>query len=258
VVLSVLVVASACKSTYERIRTSGDVELIYRKSMEYFDEGEYLKAQGLMEIILPYYRGRKGAEELFYKFAYTYFYTQEYILAATYFENFAKTFLNSPYREEADYMAAYCYYLLAPDYKLDQKYTYKAMEYLQLFANRYPTSERLDDVNKLLDELRFKLETKAKYNAELYYKMGRYKAAIRSFEDMLIQYPDTRYAEEVRYLLVKSYYLWAKNSIPSKQKERYTAAIREAEHFLKRYPRSAYRKEVRQIIRQSRKHIKIV
>ncbi len=257
-VLSLLVVAMACKSSYERIRSSGDVELIYRKSMEYFDEGEYLKAQGLMEIIMPYYRGRKGAEELFYKFAYTYYYTGEYILAATYFENFAKTFLNSPYREEADYMAAYCYYLLSPDYKLDQKYTYKAMEYLQLFANRYPTSERLSDVNKLLDELRLKLETKAKYNAELYYRMGRYKAAIRAFEDMLIQYPDTRYAEEVRYLLVKSYYLWAKNSIPSKQKERYTSAIREAENFLKRYPRSAYRKEVRQIIRQSRKLIKIV
>jgi len=165
-----LFLLAGCKTEYEKIRTSGDPIRIYKKAMEYYEAEDYLKAQTLMEAALPYYRGKAEAEDLYFKTAYTYYKLKDYLLAAHYFENFGRTFLNSKYREEADFMAAYSYYKSSPDYKLDQSYTKKAIEYFQIFANRYPQSPRIEKVNQHIDELRDKLERKAFYNAKLYFE----------------------------------------------------------------------------------------
>ncbi len=243
--LTGVLMLSACKTEYEKIRTGGDPERMYHKAMEYYEAEDYLKAQTLMEAALPYYRGKAEAEELYFKTAYTYYNLKDYLLAAHYFENFGRTFLNSKYREEADFMAAFSYYRSSPNYMLDQSYTHKAIEYFQIFANRYPQSNRIPEVNKLIDELRGKLEKKAFYNARLYYDMEDYLAANTALKELLVDFPDIDKVEEIHYLLVESHYKLAVNSVYSKQKERLIDARKEAENFLKRYPKSKYRKKLR-------------
>ena len=49
---------TGCKSEFEKIRASGDTDLIYKKAFELYEQEEYLRAQTLFELIIPAYRGR--------------------------------------------------------------------------------------------------------------------------------------------------------------------------------------------------------
>ena len=134
---------SACKSEFEKIRSSGDVSRIYTKALEYYEQQEYQRAQSLFELIISSYRGKKESEEIYYKYAYTYYHLGQYILASYYFKNFSNTYGASSLREEADFMSAYSNYQLSPTFRLDQTYTNQAIDGFQLFVNTYPNSSRV-------------------------------------------------------------------------------------------------------------------
>ncbi len=255
--ISLVLVFSACKSEFEKIRVSQDHELMYKKAMEYYEEGKYLEAQTLFELIVGSYRGRQEGEELFFKYAYTHYYLEEFILAAHYFKNFANTFINSDDREEADFMAAYANYKQSPGYRLDQGHTQKAIEGLQTFINTYPHSSRVEECNQLIDELRAKLELKVFEQGKLYYNLTDYQSATRTFENLLSEFPDTKKGEEVRYLMIKSSFDLAKNSVYEKRRERYESTLSKIDDFKRRYDRSKHRKELNEIAKSSRDEIKL-
>ena len=246
---------SACKSEFEKIRSSGDVSRIYTKALEYYDQEEYQKAQSLFELIISSYRGKKEAEEIYFKYAYTYYNLEQYILASYYFKNFSNTYGASDLREEADFMSAYSNYKLSPTFRLDQSYSASAIEGFQLFVNTYPNSSRVEECNRLIDELRNKLERKAYDSAKLYFDLREYQAAIQSFDNVLKDFPDTENAETIRYMIIRSAYQLAKNSFVDKQKERYEEARDRASEFLVRFPDSRYNKEVNTIYNQSRESL---
>ena len=90
--VGLFLLSTACKSEFERIRTSGDPATILEKAHAYYEEEEYLKAQTLYELVVSSYRGRPEAEKIAYNYAYTYYNLEQYILAAYYFNNFANTY----------------------------------------------------------------------------------------------------------------------------------------------------------------------
>jgi len=132
----VALITFGCKSEFETIRTSGDPALWLAKAGEYYELGEYQRAQTLFELTIGPYRGKAEAEEIAYRYAYTYYYTEQYVLASYYFKSFATTYGGSPLKEEADFMTAYSNYELSPVYRLDQSYSVKAIESFEEFANR--------------------------------------------------------------------------------------------------------------------------
>ena len=111
----------------------------------------------------------------------------------------------------------------------------------------YPDSKLIDDCNELMDKLRNKLEIKAFEIAKLYYKMGDYKASIFSFENIIKDFPDTQYKEEILFYIVKSYYKYAINSIKSKKKERYSFTVESYKNFLTIFPESDFMREASNI-----------
>ncbi len=256
IAVAMLLSLAGCKTEFEKIRVSGDAEQLYRKGIEYYEEGDYLRAQTLLELAIPSFRGRQEGEELFFKYAYTQYYLGKYILAAYYFENFANSFGGSILKEEAEFMAAFSNYRLSPSFRLDQTYTEKAIEAFQEFANTYPQSDRLLEVNRLIDEMRRKLEEKAFVNAQLYFDIRQYQSAIQSFENLLKDFPETLSAEKVRYLIVRSNFLLADNSILEKRAERFRDTIEACEKFLKKYPESAYLDELTDIQDTAQKKLK--
>src|SRR5699024_6259711 len=158
-------------------------------------------------------------------------------------------------------MTAYCYYLESPRSSLDQDNTRRAIDELQLFVNIYPESERADEASDLIQDLREKLEKKAFDNAKLYYDMGMpgdYKAAVIALENVLRQYPDTRFAEEIEYLIVKAQYLYADNSIPIRQEERFNEALDYYDMFAESYASSQYMKELNDLRSKSERKIAAV
>ena len=83
---------TACRSSFEQVRLSNDPPLILTESIKFYDKGDYLRAQTLMELILNQYRGTREGEELFFKYSYTHYHLGSYALAATYFTIFSSTF----------------------------------------------------------------------------------------------------------------------------------------------------------------------
>lgn len=248
--LLIVSLLSACKSEFEQVRVSNDPERILAESIKYYDKGDYLRAQTLMELVLNQYRGTREGEELFFKYAYTHYHLGNYQLAATYFTNFAATFAYSTFTEEADFMTAYSYYRQSPSFRLDQDPSVKAIEAFQDFANKYPDSERVEECNKLIDELRAKLEEKAYAQGVLYYDLGQYQAAITSFENMLANFPESSRIEEVRFLILKSSYEYAVNSVYDKRAERYEEAKKRYKEYVYRFPTGKNINEAREINKQ--------
>lgn len=247
---------ASCRSEFERIRSSNQPEIMLEKANEYFEVGEYANAQILYELVIPYYRGKKEAEKLFYDFAYSHYYMREYILASHYFSNFARTFYNSKWREEAVYMAAYSNLQMSPNYRLDQSHTLKAIEEFQAFTNKFPESERVEECNEIIDELRAKLEYKAFEQGKLYYDLKNYNSCITSFDNMLKDFPDSPNAEEVRFIILKSSFEWAENSIYTKKEERYRETLKRYNQFIRKYPSSKHASEVMSIKKQTEEALK--
>jgi outer membrane protein assembly factor BamD len=254
--LIILCSLGACKSEYEKVRTSGDTKTILAKGMAYYAKGDYSKAQSLYDLIISNLRGSGDAEKVYYQYAYTHYYLEKYVSAAYYFKQFALTFPNSDLKEEADYMAAYSGYKMSPVFRLDQTASIKAVDELQLFMNTYPSSTRIKDCNKLIDELRVKMERKAFDEAELYFNLKDYQAAIQSYNNLLKDFPETNNAELVRYKIILGAHNYATNSVLSKQEDRYKMALEESSDFLKRFEKSKFRKEIAAINKDSRSKLK--
>ena len=254
--LILVVLASSCKSEFEKIRASGDPKAIYEQAVVFYENEQYQKAQTLFELIINNLRGKVEAEKVYFYYAYTHYHLQKYVLAAYYFKNFTNTFPNSQYREESDFMKGYSNYQMSPTYRLDQSYTEKAVDDFQLFVNTYPTSERVAECNKLIDECRVKQEKKAFSQAELYFNLKQYQSATHSFENLLQNFPDTKQSESVRFLMTKAAYLLAVNSVYDKQEERYRNVLASSDAFFNKHPKSSYSKEIRTIRNTSNKKIK--
>lgn len=240
---SLILGISACKSKFDQLKEGNDVTKKYQEALRLYNRKNYTKALILFEDLVQRYRGRSEAEDLYYYYAYTNFKLKDYITARYHFKVFAESYPNSIKAEECRFMSGKCYYLESPTYSLDQQNTIKAIDALQLFINLYPKSERVLEASKLIDDLRAKLEQKSYHNAKLFLDLGDYKSAIIAFKNSIKDFPDTRYAEEMEFLMIQAQYLLAKNSIESKQVERYNEAIQLYNEFTTQYPSSKYAKD---------------
>ena len=67
------------------------------------------------------------------------------------------------------------------------------------------------EASKLILDLRDKLERKSYANATLFLDIGDYQAAVIAFRNSMKDFPDTKFAEEMEYLIIEAQYLYAKN-----------------------------------------------
>ena len=248
-IILVFVALSSCK--YEKLLKSRDYKLKYAKALEYYEEEDYVRADGLFEQLKPVLKGTKQADTVFFYSAYCNYHQGNYLLAAYYFDEFRRTYGNSHFVEEAEFMNAYCNYKLSPRPSLDQSNTYQAISLFALYMSRYPNSARVDQCVQYVDELRNKLAEKIYKSAKLYYDLGDYKAAVVAFDNCLDQYPNSEFREEIMYLMLKSRFLLAENSVFEKKTERYQQTVDEYYSFVGEFPESEYAKEAVNIFNES-------
>jgi outer membrane protein assembly factor BamD len=240
-------------SHYSRVQKGRDMDAKLELAIKLYDKGSYYKALPLLEELITVYRGTKKAERTYYYYAYTNYRLGDFESAAYDFENFAKTYPSSEFAEECAYMHAYCFYENSPDYNLDQTSTIKAINELQLFADRHPRSNKLDQCNRLIDQLRNKLELKSYSNAQMYYEMDSYKAAITSFKNLLHDFPATQFKEDAMFRILKSSYLFAENSIEEKKAERFEEAVNSYAQFISAFPDSKLKDKADDILASTQK-----
>ncbi len=243
-IFSVSILLFTSCSEYQKLMKSNDYEQKYKKGIAYYKAEDFVRSYNLFESIRTVYRGTTKAPTIAYYLAYCSYGQSDFIMAGDLFDNLLRTFPNASYVEECMYMRAYCYYLSSPSFRLDQAESKRAIESFQLFMNRYPSSMRVADANKYIDELRDKLTYKEFEGAKSYYDREKYKAAIISLQNCLKDYPESRHREEVIYLLFSSRYELAVHSVEKKKVERYNEAREEYLTFVDEFPESEFKKEM--------------
>jgi outer membrane protein assembly factor BamD len=255
IVLFLMICLFSC-SQYERILKSDDVNLKYSKAFYYYNKGDYIKAGSIFDMLAPIMRGTSKADSVFFYQAMTQFKLNDYIIAGHYFNSFVDMYGNSPFVQEAAYMEAYCYYMQSPRPELDQTSTVQAIDAFKLYLIRYPNSSRVTDCQRILLEMNEKMIEKAYLSAQLYYNLDNYKASITALNNCLIDFPDSKYREEIMFKLLKSKYMLAVKSVQAKQTERFQDTIDEYYAFITEYPESKNKKEANDIYKEASKYTK--
>jgi outer membrane protein assembly factor BamD len=256
ILFSVLFVS--CSGKFGKVLKSNDTEYKLKMADKYFAEKKYSYAQQLYEELYPVYKGTDKFEELYYKDAYCFYFMKNYRDAENFFKGFLEVFPNSAKAEEVDYMHALCFYKQSPKIELEQTNTAKAMGVMQTFINTHPGSLRIAEATEIIDKCRAKLEQKELRAAELYYKIGQYRAAAITFNSLLNNYPESVDADYYKLQAIKSYFRFAKLSYTDKQIERYEKVVSEFEDFTDRFPESKLLKDAEEYSNLSKNNIKAI
>ncbi len=254
-----LMVLAGC-SEYQKVLKSTDPEYKYTKAKYYFERREYSKTSNILSELMPIYRGTEREEEAMLLLAKSYLEDQNYLMAGHYYTQFSKSFTRSPQLEDAYFYRAYCYYKSSPNPRLDQSETQQGINAFEMFLELFPSSTKTAEAQQYIDELEDKLVYKSYLNAKLYFDLGNYlgnnyQSAVIAAENSLKDYPDTKYREELSFLILKSKFIQAENSVKEKQEDRYRETIDEYYSFVNDFPESKFSKEADRMRDTSEKQV---
>lgn len=246
-------------SQFQKALKSDDTKLKYETAQQLYEKEKYAKAIRLFEQIAPSYRGKPQAEKMFYMYATSLYKTKSYYTAGYQYDSFTASYPKSEKAEEAAFLAAKSYYFLSPRYSLDQVDTYKSLDKLQAFIDRYPNSQFMPEANQLVKELSYKLEKKAFEIAKQYYTtaeyFGDYTAAMKTLENFMIDYPGSELREDALYLRFSSAYELAINSVEAKMEQRLHDAQTSYNDLIKYMPESKYRGDADKMLERINKEL---
>ena len=245
---------------YNQLLKSKDGELKYKAALEYYEKGDYKKTIRLLEDISTQYKGAEKSENILYLLSTSYFKRKDYIASAHYYQTYVNTYLRGKNYPECLFMLAYSEYLESPEPELDQRPTMKAIEHFQLFIEQFPYHSQADSARQCQAELYDKLAEREYLNAKLYYNLGdyrgnNYRAAIITAQNAMNDYPDSKYIDELAFIIVKSKYHEAIKSVQEKILERSEDARDECYYFMQEHPNTKHQKEVEKMAEHLQKII---
>ncbi len=246
ILFSVLILLSSC-GEYNQLLKSTDYELKKNKTKEYFEAGKYIKATELLAQIIPRFRATEEVEDLIWMNAQAFYGMKDYMSAGAYFKSYSDQYGYGKYVEEAHFLSAMCDYQMSPRAELDQEYSRSAMEGFNYYLSRYPSSARAEECRILIKELQDKLVEKSYLSARLYHDMTEYRSAIVALTNSLKEYSDSKYREEMMFLKLNSLFLYAENSLASRQTERYQTTLDDYYSFMEEFPESRFKRDARRI-----------
>ena len=250
--LAVLATMS-CKSQYELLLNSSDVDAKYEAAFQYFNEGKYSKAATLFESMSVLTNGTERDDTVRYYWGLSNYKFKDYYTAETNFANFLETYPRSPFSSEARYLRLDCLYRSTLRWELDQNPTYKAMTEISEYMIDFPDTPHMQACRDMLKELNDRLDKKAYEAAKLYYKMEYYMSSRIAFRNVLKDDSENIYREDILYYIAMSSYKYAHMSVPAKQKERYLTFVDDYYNFIGEIPQSHYRKELDNVYRKAQK-----
>lgn len=243
---------------YERLLKGTDTRAQYAAAKDFYQQEKYGKAKPLFEKVAPMSRATRIGDTVFYMLSVCYLKEKDYSLAGYSFDRFTQEYPSSAFLEPAMFFSAYCHYRSSPRVDLDQENTRRAIMALELFREKYPQSPCIDKVGDYLKEMYGKLIEREYLQARLYYDREQYRAAVVAFKGSLERYPVSPYREEQMFLIVKSSYLLAKNSIVAKQRERYQQTVDHYLSFVSEYSESKYSQQARKYYDLSQAYLEAV
>lgn len=242
--LAALVLLPSCKSQYDAMLESSDVDMKYKAAFDYFNKGKYTRAATLFESLALLTNGTERDDTVRYYWGLSNYSNKDYYTAETNFTQFLSNCPNSPFAESAGFLRIDCLYKATLRYELDQTPTYTAMNAISEYLIDHPQGANAEVCRHMLQELGDRLDRKAYENAKLYYRMEDYKAARVAFKNVLKEDADNIYREDILYYAAMASYKYADLSVRRKQKERFLVFVDDYLNFIGEYPESPYRKEL--------------
>ena len=254
---AVILMMAGC-GEYQTILKSKDPDLKYQKALTYFNDKQYVKAQSLLDEVTAYYRGTDRSQDVLIYLSRSYMGQKDYISAAEYYQAYIRTYPKGRYIIEARFQVGHCYYLDAPDPKLDQTDTKKAIEFFTQFVELYPESPYAAQAYQEMSELYDKLAYKEYLNAKLYYNLGsylgnNYLSAEIVAKNALKDYPTNKYQEELCWIILQAKHQQLLNSLDSKRAERARDTEDEYYSFITQYPDSKHKAAAERIHKDIKK-----
>ena len=246
---------SSCKSQYELILNSIDVDEKYNAAFMYFDQGKYSRAASLFESLTMLTKGTEREDTVRYYWGLSNYKFRDYYTAESNFTQFIDDFPRSPFTSDARYLRIDCLYRSTLRYELDQTPTYTAINAISEYILEFPETPYMQDCRDMLDILNERLDKKAYEAAKLYYKMEDYVASRVAFRNVLKEDSENIYREDILYYIAMSSYNYARLSVPAKQRERYLTFIDDYYNFIGELPDSHYKKELDAVNRKAQKAI---
>lgn len=252
--LAAVAAVAACKSEYEILLSSNDVDAKYKAAMDLFNNRKYLKAGQLFESMAILTDGTERDDTVRYYWALSNYRYKDYYTAESNLAKFIEKYPASPFTEDARFLRLDCLYRATLRWELDQTPTRNCLAYITEYVTEYPTDgPHLEACMKMIDDLKERLDRKAFENARLYYKMEDYLAARVALRNVLKDNADNLYREDILYYTAMASYHYARMSVQAKQKERYLVFVDDYLNFVGEYPDSKYRRELDAMNRRSQR-----
>ena len=243
----------SCKSQYEVLLNSNDVDAKYEAAFSYYNSGKYSKAAALFESLSVMTTRSDREDTVQYYWGMSNYMAKDYYTAETNFDKFINDFPRSPFTPEARFLRIDCLYRSTYRYELDQAPTRKALSAISEYMKEYPTSVHIGTCEEMMADLDLRLDTKDFEAARLYYKMEDYIASRVAFRNVLKDDAETVYREDILYYIAMSSYKYAQLSVHQKQKERYMTFVDDYLNFKGEYPDSEYARELDLLYRRSQR-----
>lgn len=243
----------SCKSQYEVLLNSNDVDKKYAAAFDYFNAGKYAKSAALFESLSVLTNGMERDDTVNFYWGLSNYRFKDFYTAEANFDKFIETYPRSPFTSEARYLRLDCLYRSTLRYELDQAPTYKAINAVSEYILEYPENIHMKECRDMLLELNGRLDLKAYESARLYYRMEDYLAARVALRNVLKDDSENIYREDILYYIAMSSYKYASLSVPAKRRERYLTFIDDYYNFIGELPESHYRRELDNVYRKAQK-----
>ncbi|MCQ2174389.1 MAG: outer membrane protein assembly factor BamD [Bacteroidales bacterium] len=236
--------ASSCKTAYQKVLEGPDADAKYNLAFSFFNSGKYNKAAQLFESVSLVLSGTERDDTVQYYWGLSNYRMSDYVTAEANFTKFIEHFPRSVFAADARFYRIDCLYRATLRYELDQTPTYKAMTAISEYMLEFPDSPHFSTADGMLKELEERLDRKAFENARLYYRMEDYKAAQVALRNVLKDDSENVFREDILYFTAMASYKYADMSVPDKQKERFLVFQDDYYNFIGEYPESRYREEL--------------
>jgi outer membrane assembly lipoprotein YfiO len=168
------------------------VEKQYLIGEKYFKRKKYYHAKDIFQKVLANAPYSKVSDVAKFKVGLCDLRMKEYADARDQFEELVDNYGFSPYVDDASYHIALCSFKLSSLVKdYDDELIDQAVEDIEYFLRRYPTSEFVPDAQSLLSKLQYKKAEKLFLIGQFYEKQKKYYAAKKYYEDVVYTYSDT-------------------------------------------------------------------
>jgi outer membrane protein assembly factor BamD len=183
ITLIIVLLLTGC--THKKPINNLSADEFYEKAMIDFQNDRYNKAITNFKNVIFQYPGSDKMESAQYYIGESYFSMKKYADAINEYSFLINSFMGSSYYEDAKYKTALCYYHLSIKSILDQTDTKKAEELLKEFIEQYPGSKYREEAEEMIKCCHIKYIKKTLDSGKLYYKIGKYNAAIMYYEKAL-------------------------------------------------------------------------